>query len=230
MLSIMKTQQRQEARRLRRQGLSVREIERRLKVSKSSVSLWVRDVPLTAEQLERLRRNNGRHPRQVKAAMRKAHVARERRRTYQTEGRALARRGDTLHAAGAMLYWAEGSKNRNAARIANADPEVLRFFLRFLRTYFDVDGDRVRVTCNLFADHLERQREIEQFWLDALELPRTSLCRSIVNVYSKYSQKKRKNRLPYGTCRLCVNSTAVVQNIFGAIQEYGGFEREEWLG
>jgi hypothetical protein len=107
---------------------------------------------------------------------------------------------------------------------------VLRFFVRFLRTYFGVDGDKVRVTCNLFADHIERQREIEQFWLDTLELPSTSLCRSTVNRYSKYSQKKRKNKLPYGTCRLCVNSTAVVQSIFGSIQEYGGFERPEWLG
>ena len=75
-----------------------------------------------------------------------------------------------------------------------------------------------------------RQREIEQFWLDTLELRRSSLCRSIVNVYSKYSQKKRTNRLPYGTCRLSVHSTAVVQSIFGSIQEYGGFERPEWLG
>jgi len=74
------------------------------------------------------------------------------------------------------------------------------------------------------------QAQIEQFWLDTLELPRESLCRSIVNVYSKYSEKKRTNRLPYGTCKLCVNSTAVVQSIFGAIQEYGGFDRPEWLG
>jgi hypothetical protein len=51
-----------------------------------------------------------------------------------------------------------------------------------------------------------------------------------VNVYSKYSQKKRKNKLPFGTCRLVVNDTHVVQSIFGSIQEYGGFERPEWLG
>jgi transcriptional regulator with XRE-family HTH domain len=227
----MKTCERDEARRLRREeGLSVREIQRRLKVSKSSVSLWVRDVPLTADQLEALRRINGRHPRQLKAAARNAELGRARRRAYQAEGRALARRGEALHASGCMLYWAEGDKNRNSARIANSDPEVLRFFVRFVRTYFGVDGARIRVTCNLFADHLERQREVEEFWLDTLGLPRSSLCRSIVNVYSKYSEKKRRNRLPYGTCRLCVNSTHVTQSIFGAIQEYGGFERPEWLG
>src|SRR5262249_48970882 len=132
--------------------------------------------------------------------------------------------------AGCMLYWAEGDKNRNSARIANADPEVLRFFVHFLRTYFGVSDEQIRVSCNLFADHAERQEEIEQFWLEMLGLERGSLCRSTVNVYSKYSQKKRRNMLPYGTCRLCVNSTAVVQIIFGSIQEYGGFERPEWLG
>ncbi|HEU0248062.1 MAG TPA: hypothetical protein VFR38_13335 [Gaiellaceae bacterium] len=51
-----------------------------------------------------------------------------------------------------------------------------------------------------------------------------------MNVYSKYSQKKRKNRLPYGTVRVCVHRTDVVQSIYGAIQEYAGFERQAWLG
>jgi hypothetical protein len=86
------------------------------------------------------------------------------------------------------------------------------------------------VTCHLFADHYARQYEIEQFWLDTVGLPRSNLCRSIVNVYSKYSQKKRAGKLPYGTARVTVHSTQVVQSIYGAIQEYGGFERPEWLG
>jgi hypothetical protein len=114
--------------------------------------------------------------------------------------------------------------------LSNSDPEVLRFFVSFLRTFFVVSDEKIRVWCNLFADHVERQREVEQFWLDLLELPRSCLTKSTVNVYSKYSQRKRKNRLPYGTCRVCVHDTAILQSIFGAIQEYAGFERPEWLG
>ena len=130
-----------------------------------------------------------------------------------------------------MLYWAEGDKgSKNAARLSNSDPEVLRFFLRFLRTYFDVPDEKLRVTCHLFADHIARQREIEQFWLDICDLPDTCLRKSFVNVYSKHSQRKRVNKLPYGTTRVTVHSTEVVQSIFGSIQEYGGFERSEWLG
>jgi hypothetical protein len=142
----------------------------------------------------------------------------------------MARQADSLHLAGAMLYWAEGDKRSNAARLSNSDPELIRLFVQFLRTHFGVPDERLRVTCHLFADHIDRQIEIEQFWLDLLQLPRTCLCKSFVNVYSKHSQKKRRNRLPYGTVRIGVHSTRVVQSIYGSIQEYGGFERPEWLG
>jgi len=37
--------------------------------------------------------------------------------------------------------------------------------------------------------------------------------------------------LPYRVCALTVaRSTPIVQHIFGAIQEYGGFEEPAWLG
>ena len=50
-----------------------------------------------------------------------------------------------------------------------------------------------------------------------------------MNVYSKYSKRKRVGNLPYGTCRVVVSRTRIVQTIFGAIQEYAGFDRPEWL-
>lgn len=107
---------------------------------------------------------------------------------------------------------------------------MVRYFVEFLRTHFAMPDEEFTLACNLFADHLERQREIEQFWLDILSLPSSCLRKSTVNVYSKYSQKKRQNRLPYGTVRVCVHSTRVVQSIYGSIQEYAGFDRPEWLG
>jgi hypothetical protein len=128
-----------------------------------------------------------------------------------------------------MLYWAEGDKGRNQARLSNSDPDLLRFFVEFLRCYFDVEDDDIRVTCHLFADHVEKQRDIEAFWLEALGLTERSLCKSFVNVYSVASKKKRVNLLPYGTCRVSVSRTSVVQSIYGSIQQYGGFERPEWL-
>jgi AcrR family transcriptional regulator len=225
----MKTAERDMARKLRREGLSMRDIESRLRVSRSSVSLWVRDIELTCEQHEALRERNAIYDRQRLGNKIWAAQSRERRMRWQADGREIARRGDPMFAAGCMLYWAEGSKTRNAAQMTNSDPEVLRFFVQFLRAYFQIPDERFAVACNLFADHLPRQREVEQFWLETLRLPSSALRKSIVNTYSKYSQKKRKNMLPYGTCRVTVCRTQVVQSIFGAIQELGGFNRPEWL-
>ena len=114
-------------------------------------------------------------------------------------------------------------------RVANSDPALLATFVRFLRQEFDVAPSRMRVRCNLFADHLPKQREIEEFWLRRLNLPTASLRKSQGNVYSKYSKKKRQNKLPYGTGEVTLHSTQIVQTIYGSIQEYGGFERPEWL-
>lgn len=132
--------------------------------------------------------------------------------------------------AGCMLFWAEGGKERNAVVFTNSDPAMIRFFARFLRECLGVPNQKIRIACNLFADHVERRREIEDFWLAAAGVGRAQLRRSTVNRYSKHSKKKRRNRLPYGTCRLVVSDTAVVQSIYGAIQEYAGFNRPEWLG
>jgi hypothetical protein len=124
---------------------------------------------------------------------------------------------------------AEGDKRRNSVALANSDPDLLAFFISFLQRHFDVPQEKFAVYCNLFADHIGAQHEIEQFWLSRLDLPASSLRKSTVNVYSKYSMKKRVNKLPYETCKLVVHDTKIVQTIYGSIQEYGGFERPAWL-
>lgn len=191
------------------------------------MSAWVRDIELGKEEHARLVRRARLGP--IVAADLKAERARAVRREYQREGRRRAREGDASYLAGCMLYWAEGSKSRNSVQITNADADLLVTFAHFLRQHFGVKREQMRIDCNLFADHLERQRKIEQYWLDVLELPAGSLRKSIVNVYSKYSQKKRTGKLPHGTCRLVVHSTQIVQTIYGSIQEYGGFDRPAWL-
>ena len=223
----MKTEERLRARGLRAAGWSVKDIHLELGVSRSSASLWVRDVQLTDEQRQALARRVRLGP--LVAGQRSATAAREARLRHQDEGRRLARERGTGYEAGCMLYWAEGAKTRNRVKITNSDTALLAYFANFLRREFDVRSEDMRIYCNLFADHADRQREIESFWLDRLGLPSQCLRKSTVNVYSKYSQKKRAGKLPYGTCALVVQSTRIVQTIYGSIQEYGGFERPEWL-
>jgi hypothetical protein len=42
-------------------------------------------------------------------------------------------------------------------------------------------------------------------------------------------EEKAREQAPSGTCRIAVHDTQLVQHIYGAIQEYAGFERGEWL-
>ena len=226
----MKIRERDEARTLRRkQGQSIKEIARAVGVSTSSVSHWVRDIELTAEQVDALRARNPILNGQMAGASARSAHALAMRRAAQAEGRAAASLGDPAHVAGCMLFWAEGSRHRNAVHFTNSDPEMVAFFARFIRRFFAPPDERMRVWCNLHADHEERQLEVENFWLRTVELPRACLIKSTVNVHSAATRRKRTNMLPYGTCRLTVHSTAIVQHIYGAIQEYGGFERPEWL-
>ncbi len=223
----MKTDEREQARRLRALGWSIKEIEQQLRVSRSSVSVWVRDVVLGPDERRALVEKTRLGP--LVAAARKSAVAREQRRLYQLEGRRFCQERDVSYASGCMLYWAEGAKERNSVRIVNSDRELLVLFARFLRKHFDVDDAAMRLRCNLSAANEAEQSAIEQYWVDSLDLPASCLRKSSVNVHSNYSLKKRTNKLPYGTCELTVNSTRIVQTIYGSIQEYGGFDRPEWL-
>ena len=186
----MKTDERQRARELRTSGRAIREIAELVGISRSSASVWVRDIVLTPEQ-RRVLDDRGEQGRAVTRRL-KAERARAVRLEHQNEGRRLARARRGTYAAGCMLYWAEGDKCRNSVRISNSDPEVLVFFSTFLREQFGVRDEKMLIACNLFADHIERQRDIERHWLDRLGLPPSSLRKSTVNVYSKYSQKKRQ--------------------------------------
>jgi hypothetical protein len=230
MFSKVKTEERRVARELRRhEGASIKEIAGRVGVSVSSVSLWVCDIELTRDQHAALQVRNVAHNRQMIGTWKQAAKRRVERVAYQERGRRRARLGDPLYVAGCMLFWAEGGKHRNSLRFTNSDPEMVRYFGEFLRTYFELEVEAIRLTCNLFADHVQRQSEIERFWLDLACLSPSCLCKSTVNVYSMYSQKKRHNKLPFGTCRISVCRTWLVQEIFGAIQELGGFTRASWL-
>jgi hypothetical protein len=128
-----------------------------------------------------------------------------------------------------MLHWAEGSKARNVAQLANADPALLHTFLTFLRTCYAVPDTSVALSVNCFLGNGLSLEEIQEWWLARLALPATCLRRAVVNRPSSASKRLKGNVLPYGTARLSVHSTFIVQSIYGAIQEYAGIDRPEWL-
>ncbi len=230
MLSEMKTRERKLARALRRdEGASVMEIARRVGVSKSSVSLWVRDIPLTESQVAALRDRNPAYNGQRLGAQTRVAQGRARRRAYQEAGRARVQAGDEQFIRACLLYWGEGAKSRHSLSFANSDVEMVRVWMNLLRTSLQAAEERIRITCYLYADHTEVQTGIEDFWLRVTGLSRSNMCRSMVNNYSRSSRRKRDRMLRYGTLKVVVHDTRLIQMILGGIQEIGGFTREAWL-
>jgi hypothetical protein len=126
-----------------------------------------------------------------------------------------------------MLFWAEGSKSPNHVTFANTDPEMVALFLEFLRRCYGVTDEQVSVRVNCFLNNGLGLAQIEQWWLDRLGLPSECLRKARVN--PERPDRGGKARHPYGTVRVVVHSTFIVQSIFGAIQAYGGFDRPSWL-
>lgn len=224
----MKVREREEARSLRsEEGMAITAIARRLCVAKSSVSLWTRDIELTESQRESLRKAQASHQAIGTAAM--CDAARRRRLAAQEHGRQMARQGNPLHLAGCMLYWAEGTKGRNRVQLTNSDPHMLVYFVKFLRECYEVPDDRIRFTVNCHLNNGLSIETIETAWLERLQLPPGCVRQHTLNSHSSASKMTRRT-LPHGTARIEVGgSTFIVQSIYGAIQEYAGMERAEWL-
>ncbi|MFF5533988.1 hypothetical protein ACFY71_16090 [Streptomyces cinerochromogenes] len=139
---------RERARELRLRGWTYNEIQAELGCSKSSVSLWVRDLPhpepkCTPEE-QRERMNAG-------LARLRAPQDRERAETKQAVAAAIGRLSDReLFITGVALYWAEGTKDKPHARresveFVNSDPGMISVFLAWL-DLLNVARDRLRKT------------------------------------------------------------------------------------
>jgi hypothetical protein len=159
-----KVREREEARRLRARNWTLAAIAQELGVSKSSVSLWVRDVPFTPSP-----RRWGPHRRPNPASIKK------RAEIDAMNRRGLERLGvlDELAflAAGVALYAGEGAKRDGMVMFANTDPSMMRFFARWLRHFFDVDEARLRMRVYL---HEGLDIEVaESHWSDVTNVPRS---------------------------------------------------------
>jgi len=214
-----------EARRLRRDlGMPMKQIAAQLKVSPGSVHAWTRDIEISEEhRLRNLRLARGRF------AVRWIEINRQRRLAFQAEGRARARNGDPLHQAGCMLYWAEGGKDRGLMSFSNSDRAMVSLFWRFLRRNFAFDRKRVRLRLNVYLTNGLSLEEIETWWNHELRLPRACFGGHVTDHFPTSSSGKKRNKLPYGVCTLRLYDTRILQHIYGAIQEYGGFEAPRWL-
>jgi transcriptional regulator with XRE-family HTH domain len=166
-----KLAEQERARALRAQAWTLNEIAAELGVSKSSVSLWVRDVGFdeaTRAARAGANRNRGAQARRPSRLRVEKEVEIER---LLAEGR--ARIGELSEreflVAGSALYAGEGAKADGVVKFANSDPRMIRFFCDWLRHFFAVDEFRLRVYLYLHAG-LDLDAAVA-FWSELTGIP-----------------------------------------------------------
>ena len=213
---------------LRLAGKSYNEIGNALGVPKSTLSGWFKHVVLsdTARARLALRSNIGTAT-LIKRNKMQTHRAEQRAR----EARSLAKekvpaltKRDLL-IIGAVLYWAEGYKRlhirdgkermSHTISFVNADPAMIKTFLRFLREVLEVSINEIHLTMRLYP-HINEE-SARKYWMKITGLPSSRFHRT-TNMVSVASKGKRPyNRLPYGTLQVGVYDTAKFHYLLGLI-------------
>ncbi|MBM3205398.1 hypothetical protein FJZ41_00915 [Candidatus Shapirobacteria bacterium] len=181
------------ARQLRSKGESVKEIAKKMKVAKSTVSLWVRDIILLPEQLEKLQ----------KRALKGAELGRLKGALKQKEARLkiieenkklgikiiskLSKR--ELLIAGIALYWAEGAKKSRDVDFCNSDSQLINFFIKWLKECFHIKSEDLALHVGINEIHKERDDIVKKYWSEATQIP--------LSQFRKTSFKKTNNKKVY---------------------------------
>jgi len=206
-----------QARDLRKKGLSVKEIQKRLKVSKSSVSLWVRDIKLTKKQLKKLYLNSrtGALKGSIIAAMNKIRAREELTRKLLKEGMkeigTLSKRDKFI--TGVAMYFAEGSKGDKNVSFSNTDPKAIKFMVDWFRNFCKVPEKKFRASLYLH-DNLN-ERKAKQFWSKLTKIPLDQFRKSYI--VRNNPNRLRKVRHIYGVLKITVSNANLHRKIMGWI-------------
>lgn len=193
---MAKFEKRLAARKLRRRGWSILSIAKHLSVSKSTASIWCRDLQLTDAQRERLMSNA------IKAGLvgrlKGARINKERKERlielYQEKAlRDLSKltRQEFL-VAGIALYWGEGNKKTHLG-FTNSDPQMIKFMYRWFNDTLGVKKEDFMPRISINAIHRPRIKKVARFWQKLLQLSRRQfgnpilLKRNPKKIYENYN-------------------------------------------
>ncbi|EKD43107.1 MAG: hypothetical protein ACD_72C00457G0002 [uncultured bacterium] len=210
----MKKELQNEARKLRSAGFSIGEIRQKLNISKSSASVWVRNIKLNKKQLKKL---SDRGKDKIVIEQRRAtRLDREniKRQVIIDQAKSEVEKINDreLWLIGVMLYWAEGGKTqRSLVRFANGDPEMIKIIMEFLRRICKVPENKFRCYLHIHP-HLDYIKA-EKYWS---KITRVNL-KQFFKTYRKMniSSKNKKDNLPMGTLDVYVCDTELFLKIKG---------------
>ena len=195
------------ARELRAQSWTLNEIAAELGVSKSSVSVWVRDVDFVPRPRNRGHPAGPKHPMRLK---KEAEIARCRQEAEEWIGE-LTEREVTMFVLG--LYAGEGNKTNGAIGMANTNPTYLKVFLTWLRATFDVDESRLRG-----ALYLHEGLDIDAataFWSELLDIPSSQFTKPYRAVPDP---SIRSSKHLYGCPSIRYSSSLILRRVMAMIE------------
>src|SRR5215471_15622406 len=214
-----KDTERAKARELRLRGMNYNQIASELDVSRSSVSLWVRDLPRPEPlSYEECRRRAAEGVRRYWAAERPVREA-QREAARAAAAAQIGELNDReVLIAGAIAYWCEGAKNkpyRRSDRVVfmNSDPALIGLFLRFLDVA-DIEPGRLiyQVQIHESADVSAAQR----YWLDVTGADPAQFRRPTLKRHRPTTIRKNTGDDYHGCLRLEVRrSTSLYREIEG---------------
>jgi hypothetical protein len=155
---------------LRKQGFSYSEIKKMgVNVSISSLSLWLGDIRLTKEQMARL--NQKWKDKLVLGAP--SRIKQRKERTEKIIYKAMMEipviNNEKLWLMGIMLYWAEGSKQKEhlpsqTLVFTNSNPEMIRFYIKWLLLCVGISKKDLLFELYLHENHKKRKDGIIKYW------------------------------------------------------------------
>ena len=203
---------------MRKEGRSYREIREVVGVSKSTLSLWLRDVPLTEDQ-QRVLEVRGPAATRSRHATNRALAAKRRAYIKDSARAQIAQLSESeLFVAGVVAYWAEGTKNKpwrngTAVVIVNSDPDLIRLFLAWLRLV-GVSPDRL-----IFRLHIHESADVSRaltFWSAVVGAPASQFSRPSMKRHTPKTVRRNLTDDYHGCLVVYVrNSTALNLQIEG---------------
>ncbi|MFJ4870656.1 hypothetical protein [Streptomyces sp. NPDC088757] len=178
------------ARELHLEGWTYDRIQVELGCSKSSISLWVRDLPKPERK---------RTPEEASAIARRGwELTLSRREEERQIRKALARdqigtmTERELFLVGVGLYWAEGSKSKPYARrevvtFVNSDPDMIILYLAWLGV-LGVEPERLRYRVMIHEN--ADVTAAEQYWADLVRVERATLGKTTLKKHNPKTVRK----------------------------------------
>jgi len=202
---------------LRKKGLSVKEIQKKLRVSRSSVSLWVRDIQLSKKQLERLYLNKktGALRGSIIGAKKKQREREDLTRKLITEGRKEVGNISTRDRfiAGIVMYFAEGDKKDGHIGFCNTDPNAIRFMVDWIRKFCNLPKEKLRGALYIHDDLDEKKAK--KYWSELTGIPLTQFTKSYIAKNNLNRLRKKKHI--YGVFRVSTSSVVLHRKLMGWI-------------